>query len=298
MVQDTIKTNGWKAWGLAVRPKTLAGAVAPVIVALSVAWSDGATSFNWLAAVLCLAFAVLMQTDANLVNDYVDYIGGRDISETRLGPPRACSEGWITPRAMQWGIALMTLLACAVGLPLVLWGGWWMIAIGVGCVVFCFLYSTLLASLGLGDVLVLLFFGLVPVCATYFLQTGTITLQVLLLSLGMGLATDCLLMVNNYRDRDQDLAAGKRTIVVHMGARAAEWTYLLLGIMAVLLPLLSLRIAFRPPLLLPLLYLIPHSRTWRKMVRLNHGRALNAVLGQTAMCILLYALLESLSALL
>ena len=232
-----METNSIHAWWLAARPKTLTGAAAPVMVALSAAWKDGA--FSVMPALLCLFFALLMQVDANFVNDYFDFKKGRDERATRLGPPRACSEGWITPRAMEWGIGITTLLSCLTGLPLVLWGGWWLVAIGVACVVFCFLYTTLLAGLGLGDVLVLVFFGLVPVCTTYFIQTGEMTLPVLLLSIGMGLATDCLLIVNNYRDREQDLTAGKRTIVVLFGGRFAEWLYLLLGIVAVLLPLLG-----------------------------------------------------------
>ena len=311
----TVNTNSLRAWWLAARPKTLTGAAAPVMVALSAAWRDlhaVDNAFMWTPAILCLLFALLMQVDANFVNDYFDFKKGRDDRETRLGPPRACSEGWITPRAMEWGIGITTTLACLAGLPLVQWGGWWLVAIGIACVVFCFLYTTLLAGLGLGDLLVLLFFGLVPVSATYFVQTGEVTLPVLLLSIGMGLATDCLLVVNNYRDREQDRTAGKRTIVVLLGERFAEWLYLALGILAVLLPLLpavyssmnsksysslsNLTISLFA--LLPLFYLIPHTRTWLRMKRLHHGRPLNVVLGQTAANIFLYALLESLALLL
>ena len=323
---ETIRTNSLRAWWLAARPKTLTGAAAPVMVALSAAWRDlhftdpglaeGCRSpqgeFSWTPALLCLLFALLMQVDANFVNDYFDFRKGRDDRETRLGPPRACSEGWITPRAMGWGIGLTTLLACLAGLPLVLWGGWWLVAIGVACVIFCFLYTTLLAGLGLGDVLVLVFFGLVPVCVTYFIQTGEVTLPVLLLSIGMGLATDCLLVVNNYRDREQDRASGKRTIVVLLGGRFAEWLYLLLGITAVALPLLPALYSscegnsyfslftfhFLLFTLLPLLYLIPHTRAWLRMKRLHSGRQLNQVLGQTAANIFLYAVLQSLTLLL
>ena len=314
-----VRTNSLRAWFLAARPKTLTGAAAPVILALSAAWSDmnfadpglaegchpPQDEFSWTPALLCFLFALLMQVDANFVNDYFDFRKGRDDRETRLGPQRACSEGWITPKAMKWGIAITTLLACLAGLPLVLWGGWWLVGIGVACVVFCFLYTTLLAGLGLGDVLVLVFFGLVPVCVTYFIQTGEVTLPVLLLSIGMGLATDCLLVVNNYRDREQDRTAGKRTIVVLLGGRFAEYLYLALGIVAVLLPLLPAFYStlnanpnFSPFTPLPLLYLIPHILTWLRMKRLHSGRPLNAVLGQTAANIFLYAILESLSLLL
>jgi len=300
---ENVRTNSFRAWWLAARPKTLTGAVGPVVLALSAAWADlhiFGGHFKVVPAVLCLLFAILMQVDANFVNDYFDFTKGRDDRDSRLGPPRACTEGWITPKAMQWGIGITTVLACLVGLPLVLWGGWWLVAIGAACVIFCFLYTTLLAGLGMGDLLVLLFFGFVPVCATYFIQTLVVTIPVLLLSLGMGLATDCLLVVNNYRDYHEDERAGKRTIVVLFGKRFAEWLYLCLGIVAVALPLFGCFLSdsinqhslFEA---LPLLYLVPHTKVWLKMKRIGSGRALNQVLGQTAACILLYAVLESLS---
>ena len=286
-----MRSNSFKAWWLAARPKTLTGAAAPVMVALSAAWAD-LHSLDYTAALLCMLFALLMQVDANFVNDYFDFVRGRDDRATRLGPQRACAEGWITPRAMRWGIGVTTVLACLVGLPLIAWGGWWLIAVGVACVVFCFLYTTMLAQLGLGDVLVLMFFGLVPVCATYYLQTGMVTLPVLLLSLGMGLVTDCLLVVNNYRDREQDSKAGKRTLIVLIGPHAAETLYLALGYVAAMLSAVA---HLTPWLLLLLPYLIAHTLTWRQMCIIRKGRALNSVLGRTAACIFLYALLLSLS---
>ena len=286
-----MRRNSFKAWWLAARPKTLTGAAAPVMVALSAAWAD-LNSLDYMAALLCMLFALLMQVDANFVNDYFDFVRGRDDRATRLGPQRACAEGWITPRAMRWGIGVTTVLACLVGLPLIAWGGWWLIAVGAACVVFCFLYTTILAQLGMGDVLVLVFFGLVPVCTTYYLQTGMVTLPVLLLSLGMGLVTDCLLVVNNYRDREQDRKAGKRTLIVLIGPRAAEVLYLMLGYVAVALSAVA---HLTPWLLLLLPYLIAHTLTWRQMCIIRKGRALNSVLGRTAACIFLYALLLSLS---
>lgn len=290
-MEQQIQTNSFKAWCLAARPKTLTGAAAPVMLALSAAWAD-LHSLDYRAASLCMLFALLMQVDANFVNDYFDFVRGRDDRATRLGPQRACAEGWITPRAMRWGIGVTTVLACFVGLPLIAWCGWWLIAVGVACVVFCFLYTTMLALLGLGDVLVLVFFGLVPVCTTYYLQVGMLTQPVVLMSLGMGLVTDCLLVVNNYRDREQDRKSGKRTLIVFIGPRAAEWLYLALGFMAVALSVVA---HFTPCMLLLLPYLIAHTLTWHQMCSIKEGRALNSVLGRTAACIFLYALLLSLS---
>ena len=277
-----MKTNGTKAWLLASRPKTLTGAMAPVIVALSTAWADG--YFLWQPALLCLLFALLMQIDANLVNDYLDFQNGTD-REDRLGPERACAQGWITPRAMRIGIILVTILSCLVGLPLVIWGGWQMILVGLACVVCCFLYTTSLSRIALGDLLVLVFFGLVPVCATYYLQTGILTLHIVLASIAMGLVTDCLLLVNNYRDRDTDRNVGKRTLVVLIGSSNTERLYLALGLIGVSL-CLSVTVA-------PLLYLPLHLSNTLQMRRIHQGKALNAILGRTALAILLFALLYS-----
>jgi len=277
----TIKTNGAKAWLLATRPKTLTGALAPVVVALSCAWADG--QFLWQPALLCALFALLMQVDANLINDYLDFIYGSD-GEDRLGPERACSQGWITPLAMHWGLGIVTLLAIVTGLPLVLWGGWWMVAVGAACIVGCGLYSTL-ARYAMGDVLVILFFGIVPVCVTYYLQAGTLTPSVFLASVAMGLVTDCLLVVNNFRDRDTDRRVGKHTLPNLIGERPTYILYALLGIAACALVFSQTR--------LPIFYLAVNFYLVSRMQRIRHGRQLNKILGQTAASILLFALLYS-----
>ena len=110
-----------------------------------------------------------MQIDANFVNDYFDFVRGND-DETRLGPRRACAQGWVTMRAMKSALVITTALACVAGLPLVLYGGMEMIFVGIVCVLFCFLYTTRLSYIGMGDILVIVFFGLVPVTMTYYLE--------------------------------------------------------------------------------------------------------------------------------
>ena len=280
-----IRTNSKRAWLLAARPKTLTGAAVPVFVALCAAWHDAPSSFRWLPALLCLFFALLMQVDANLVNDYFDCVRGVD-NEERLGPERACTQGWITLPAMRRGIVLTTLLSCAVGLPLVVWGGWQMVGVGAACVVFCFLYTTLLSRHALGDVLVLVFFGLVPVCATYYIQTHALTREVVLLAVASGLAIDCLLVVNNYRDRDSDAHVSKVTLVTLLGPRLTEMLYLVLGLAAAALTLPGL--GWRAVGLLP--YLALHLANWHRMCRIHEGRALNAVLGTTSLAILVFGL--------
>lgn len=239
-----------------------------------------------------------MQITANFVNDYIDFTKGRDDAD-RLGPERACAQGWISPEAMRRGIFLATVGSALVGLPLVLWGGWPMLLVGAVCILFCFLYSTSLATRGLGDVLVLLFFGLVPVCATFFLQTDRLTPQVVAYAIAQGLVTDTLLLVNNYRDREQDATKGKRTLAVYIGARATEWLYLGVGLAAMLLVQAALWTADGGwVVLLPLLYLPSHFSNFSLLRSIRHGRALNRVLGRTALAILGFSLLLSLAILL
>ena len=253
-----VKTNSIKAWFLAARPKTLTAAAVPVLLGIALAIARMSAkrlyvgvnidnddlldwmfeSKQWIPALLCLLFAWVMQIDSNLVNDYFDFKHGND-DETRLGPKRACAEGWITLPAMKRGITFTTLLGCAIGLPLILFGGWEMVIVGICCVIFCFLYTTCLSYLGLGDVLVLVFFGIVPVCCTYYLVVPElyhgITKEVALASIACGLVVDTLLIVNNYRDYDNDQKAGKKTLVVHIGKRNAERLYLWLGLGAILI---------------------------------------------------------------
>ena len=290
-----VKKDSPKAWLLAARPKTLTGAAVPVMIGLALAWIDAklyvGDPFNWLAAVLCLLFAFIMQIDANLINDFVDFARGTDDRETRLGPERACAQGWVSIERMKHAIALTTCLACVVGLPLVWFGGLEMVLVGLLCVVFCFLYTTHLSYVGLGDVLVLVFFGLVPVSITYYVQLHTFTPEVIVASLACGLVIDGLLLVNNFRDRDTDRLSGKRTLVVLVGPRAALGCYLGVGIAACLMGSVFAVGGRWWAFGLPFVYLVLHVLTFLKMKRIWQGRALNACLGETARNIFVYGLL-------
>ncbi len=296
MEEKRIIPNSPKAWLLASRPKTLAGAAVPVMIGLALAYKDKPDAFTALPAVLCLLFALTMQIDANFINDYFDFVKGND-NESRLGPRRACSQGWISARAMKAAMAATTAAACIVGLPLVLYGGIEMIMIGALCVLFCFLYTTTLSYLGLGDLLVMVFFGIVPVSITYYIQTEDVTMEALLFSVACGLVIDTLLIVNNYRDIDNDIRAGKNTLAVRLGTARTRTAYLIAGIAAV-----TINIAAASRLgaaaVLPCAYLPFHCLAYRDMVRINKGKALNSVLGKTARNMLIYGILVSLSILL
>ena len=295
METNHVKKNSLKAWLLAARPKTLTGAAVPVMIALALAYSDLQNyefdRFMWLPALLCLLFAFIMQIDANFINDFFDYVKGTDDRETRLGPERACTQGWVSIGAMKHAIAITTVLACLVGLPLILYGGLEMILVGLICVVFCFLYTTHLSYKGLGDVLVLLFFGVVPVTMTYYLQLHTITLEVFVASLACGIVIDALLLVNNFRDRETDKVAGKNTLVVKIGADASLKLYLSVGIIACLMGGVFLIKGHLLAFVFPFIYLVLHIVTYLKMKRIWQGRELNKCLGDTARNIFVYGLL-------
>ena len=243
---------------------------------------------------LCVLFATFMQIAANFINDLFDFLKKTD-RDDRLGPERACQQGWITPRAMRWGIAATLAVACACGLCLLPYGGWMLVGIGAACVVFAFLYTTLLSYCGFGDVLVWVFFGFVPVAGTYYVEAGGFCREVWLLSAACGLLIDTLLVLNNYRDREQDRLSGKRTLVVALGERFGSLFYLLQGVAAyVLVAFMSLEGNLWLAIL-PMLYLLPHYLTWRKMTQIREGRALNRILGFTSRNMLTFALLTAMA---
>ena len=145
----------------------------------------------------------------------------------------------------------------------------------------------------MGDVLVLVFFGIVPVCIPYYIITQTLTIEVVVASLACGLVIDTLLMINNYRDIENDERAGKKTLAVKLGKECSRMMYLLLGIMACLLGIVYLLNGHLWAFILPVGYLALHVMTYRHMVRIDHGRALNGVLGETARNMFVYGLLVS-----
>lgn len=316
-----IKPNSFKAWLLAARPKTLTAASVPVMIGCAYAWNllernvycmgEGISDlnlvdpsfsygvlqngFNWIAAALCFLFAFIMQIDANFVNDYFDCVKGKD-NEERLGPERACQQGWVTLTAMRWAIAITSVLACLVGLPLVLYGGIELIAIGAACLLFCFLYTTCLASIAMGDILVLLFFGIVPVVFTSYVIVPFEMQQwqemPWLLGVATGLVVDTLLLINNYRDIETDRHVGKKTLVVFIGRERTEWLYCSIVPVALLIILLQFGFSNLNIILLFGIYFF-HIGTWNMMRRIGKGRELNKVLGKTARNIFIYGILTT-----
>ena len=290
MDETNVRVNSLKAWILAARPKTLTGAAVPVMIGIACAVAMyGWCGIRVVPAVLCMLFALIMQVDANFINDYFDFMKGTD-DEQRLGPKRACAQGWITASAMRSGLFVTTLLACIVGLPLVYYGGWEMIMVGLACVVFCFLYTISFSYIGLGDLLVLVFFGIVPVCMTYWLTAPptaltSIPFAVVLMSIACGLIIDTLLVVNNYRDIENDRRAGKLTLIVRIGERGGLVLYLMLGLVGTILAIVGVVLLdwhdgqWTQSLLI--IYTPFHTWAFNEMRYIRKGAELNRVLGMT-----------------
>lgn len=284
-----VKTNSIQTWLLATRPKTLTGAFIPVVLATALAHQDGC--LDWRVALLCLLFAGGMQIVANLINDLYDFLHGTD-REDRLGPERACAQGWITPTAMKVGIWVSIAISCCFGLGALAltwqqlpWQGLELVLLGLSCILFSFLYTKVFSYYGLGDLLVLVFFGFVPVCGTYYLMAFCLTPASWLLGAISGIAIDALLVINNYRDREQDRISGKRTIIVLLGEKFGLNLYLCIGLVVLALSCLLLH-GLGPDYFMRAVFVCVyfglHYHTWRRMKQIHHGKALNSILGETS----------------
>ncbi|MDO8545319.1 MAG: 1,4-dihydroxy-2-naphthoate polyprenyltransferase [Opitutaceae bacterium] len=283
-----------KVWLSAARPRTLPAAIAPVIVGSALAAHDG--RFDAGAAALCLTFALLIQIGTNFANDYYDFVHGADTA-ARVGPRRAVAAGLIPAATMRGAMIVTFAAAFTAGLGLVAWGGPWLIAIGIASIACGITYTGgpwPLGYHGLGDVFVFVFFGLVAVTATYFVQVGGVTGDALLAAIPVGLLATNILVVNNYRDADTDAAAGKRTLVVRFGRGAARAQFALSLLIALSIPIAMLARGFRPWCLLPLV-LAPIG--WSHVRRLRQSTTpgeLIALLGDTGKLVAAYAVLFAL----
>ncbi len=278
-------------WILAARPKTLVAGISPVIIAIGLAIKDGV--FNWYLSLICLLIAMFLQIVSNFANDYFDYKKGSDTPE-RLGPQRAVAEGWVTPKQMIVASLVVLAVACALGMVLMWLVDWRLLFVGIAVAVSAIAYSGgkyPLAYIGLGDVCVLLFYGIVPVVFTYFVQSTTFTTGAFVCGLAIGLVSTNILVSNNYRDYELDKKAGKKTTIVIFGKKFGEYFYLINGIIAVVLCQYFWLQGLAAVALLPILYILVHIVTWRQMIQIGEGRALIAILGKTARNVLLFGLL-------
>jgi len=279
-------------WVDAARPRTLPASASPVVAATAYAWHYGV--MNVVAAVICLLFALLAQIASNFANDYYDYKKGSDRAD-RVGPRRAVASGDISPKSMLMATLLTLIISCGLGLALLIWGGWWLILAGMIIVVFAIAYSAgpyPLSYKGLGDVAVFIFFGLVAVNLTYYVQALHFCIEVFWGSVAIGLLSVNILMVNNYRDVEADRLSGKKTVVVRFGHTFARYAYLFNGVVALLC---TVNIWFSYnfwSIGAAILFFCVHIITWRQMCILK-GTALNPVLGKTARNLLIFTIFLS-----
>ena len=280
------------AWLGAVRPRTLVASLLPVAVGTAYAWRQ--THFiSWEALVFCLGFACFMQIGANLANDYYDFRKGADTKD-RKGPVRAVSSGAIKPETMKRGAWLVLALGFVLGLRLMVisQGGLPLLAVGFASVVCALLYTCgpwPLAYLGLGDLFVILFFGIIAVSVTHFVQLriGMAEWKEVpwFPALGVGLVINNLLVVNNHRDAETDREAGKKTVVVRFVKRFGTLLYLV-GVLVSMLALPCWRNELQGLLaLLPVGLFFTH-----RLAKASNAESYRTVFAGTAALILLYGL--------
>ena len=287
--------SGIQIWLMAARPRTLGAALAPVIIGTALAFGDGHRA--WLAALAAALGAMLIQIGTNFANDYFDFLKGADTAE-RLGPTRVTQAGLVSPEQVRNAFVLTFGLTALPGLYLVYLGGWPVLLLGCLSIASGVLYTAgpfALAYLGLGDLFVLLFFGFVATCGSYYVQSGTLTTAVLLASLAPGLLSMAILTVNNLRDRLTDTASGKRTLAVRFGPGFVRFEYLSCWLGAAAVPwLIYVLTPHQAPFSLlasgVALLAIP---ALRKVFALDADPALNPVLGETGKLLLIYSLVFS-----
>lgn len=286
-----------------MRLRTLPVSLSGVVIATALArWND---RMAWRPALLCLVFALLAQVASNFANEYFDFKHGAD-KVGRVGPRRGVTEGDIRPRTLAAATAGTLVAAALVGCCLIGYGGWWLLPAGVFIALGALAYSAgpyPLSYHGLGEAAVFVFFGVIPVTLTYYVQALRIEPLVVLASMSTGLLGVNVLLVNNYRDMDDDREAGKRTSVVIFGRPPAALAYLINGYVAMcLLTPLWIMAVLTPgrlvlTLLAPAVYLVLHTIAWRQLTR-RDGAALNPLLGRTAANMLVFTMLLTLGLLL
>lgn len=294
-----------KIWLEAIRLRTLPVSVSGVLIAVGLAKFNGA--FRLVPSLLCVAFAVLAQIVSNLANEYFDFKAGTD-KKGRVGPRRGVTEGDFSPATLKRAIVGTLVATCAVGLSMLAvvdpGEGYanWLLLVGVGVMVavMAFAYSAgpyPLSYHALGEVAVMAFYGLVPVIFSYYVVAGDFHPYAVIAGIAIGLMGVNVLLVNNYRDVDDDREAGKRTSVVVAGRTLTAFAYLLNGLLALsVLGVLWLRLWMEWgwwTMLPPAIYMALHLTSWHRLKQ-RTGAALNPILGATARNMLIFTLLLTL----
>jgi 1,4-dihydroxy-2-naphthoate octaprenyltransferase len=269
-------------WILAARPRTLGAAIVPVLAGCALAFAAGA--FDPLTSALALICAVLIQIATNYFNDAIDHAKGADSAE-RLGPVRATSAGLLSARAVMTGGAVCLILATILAIPLVLHGGWPILALGIVSLFLAYAYTGgpfPLAYLGLGEIFVVLFFGVFAVAGTFFLNTLEVSWGAVLAGLQIGLHSSVLLAVNNLRDLETDRAANKKTLAARFGLTFARRENASLVIAPFVVGILWLPLGYLWAFLLPLMTMPLAWWLARACLEAQPARETNQLLAQAA----------------
>lgn len=286
-----VRPGSARAWVLATRPQTLLVGVVPVLVGTASAFRAG--KVHWPAALLCLLGAIGLQIGTNLANDVFDYEKGAD-TEARLGPLRVTQAGLLSPRAVRAGMVASFVFATLAGAGLVALAGWPILVIGIASILSGIAYTGgpfPLGYNGLGDVFVFAFFGVVAVAGTHWVQVGSLDALPFVLSIPVGAISTAVLVVNNVRDHETDVGAGKRTLVVRFGRLFGVIEYAALLFAAYVVPAylyLSGRVGL--PVLLPYVT-VPLAFVLAWGVASESGKALNGRLAGTAKLMLVFGIL-------
>lgn len=279
-----------KKWFYAIRPYSFFVSMATVVMSAAIAFNEG--YIQWLPAILCLVFAVMAQITSNLVNDYADFKTGSD-NENSMGKDRKLVTGEITPKQMLIAITISAILCLLVGLPLIFWGGWILLPIGLLIIAAAFCYSLgplPLSYKALGDVAVILFFGIIPVTFTYFILTKKITLEIVTAGFAMGLVVDELLIVNNVRDVDEDKLHNKITTAVLFGKEFMMKVFLFNPLIACALGFYFLRnVCDYKVWAIAIIPMIIYSINLYRKLRKYEGEQLNALLGKASFEAIIFA---------
>jgi 1,4-dihydroxy-2-naphthoate polyprenyltransferase len=281
------------AWVLATRPRTLIAGFVPVAVGCAVAWRSG--RFLLLPALGALMGALLIQIGTNLFNDAYDFKRGADTTE-RLGPARATQQGWLAPEAVMRGAICCFALAFLVGLYLVSIAGWPLLVVGVASLLAGYAYTGgpfPLAYHGLGDLFVLVFFGLVAVGGTSFVLTQTLTPLAVAAGVPIGALGVALLAVNNVRDVLTDTAANKRTLVVRLGVGFGRGEYVAMLGLAAVMPVMMWALGLASPWVMMSIAALVLAAQPLRLVMTRSGPVLNQALAGTARLQLIYGVLFS-----
>ena len=281
-----------KKWFYAIRPYSFFVSMATVVLSAAIAFNEG--YIKWLPAILCLIFAVMAQITSNLVNDYADFKTGSD-NENSMGKDRKLVTGEITPKQMLIAITISAILCLLVGLPLIFWGGWILLPFGLLIIAAAFCYSLgplPLSYKALGDVAVILFFGIIPVTFTYFILTKKITLEIVSAGFAMGLVVDELLIVNNIRDVEEDKLHNKITTAVLFGKEFMMKVFLFNPLIACALGFYFLRdICDYKVWAIAIIPMIIYSINLYIKLRKFEGKQLNALLGKASFEAILFAVM-------